>query len=122
MAPRSSSSKYEKSVAAAAAALSPQDSNKKKMKKSPASGAPSSSSQPKKFIKPIWSDEDVIVILDGMIKYAAKNGGEPAAVDKTALHDSVKDSLHFNASLPQLRDKAKKLKKKIPQQCQGKDV
>lgn len=69
----------------------------------------------------IWSDEDVIILLDGMINYAANNGGDAGAViTKTALHDSIKDSLHFDASFPQLREKVKELKI-IRQHCQEKD-
>ncbi|EXC19612.1 hypothetical protein L484_019358 [Morus notabilis] len=62
----------------------------------------------KKLFQRLWSEEDEIVILKGLIDYAAKGGGDPAAT----FHDFIKKSLHVEVTKAQFSDKVRKLKKK----------
>lgn len=60
----------------------------------------------------LWSEDDEIAILKGMIDYAAKTGGDPAVADMNAFYDFIKKSLHIDATKTQLSDKVRRLKKK----------
>ncbi|EXC19609.1 hypothetical protein L484_019355 [Morus notabilis] len=66
----------------------------------------------KKLFQRLWSEEDEIVILKGLIDYAAKRGGDPAATDMNTFHDFIKKSLHVEVTKSQLSNKVRKLKKK----------
>ncbi|KAJ6737206.1 STOREKEEPER PROTEIN-LIKE [Salix viminalis] len=59
----------------------------------------------------IWSDEDEIMILNGMIKFQNEKG-KNSSPDTTDFYVSVKDSLYFNASNNQFVKKIRRLKKK----------
>ncbi|KAK4489219.1 hypothetical protein RD792_005014 [Penstemon davidsonii] len=73
-------------------------------------GAASDSSK-KVHIQRIWSEEDEIVILKGMLDYTAKKKSNPVA-DPDAFLDYIKKNLHIEVSKNQLQDKIRRLKKK----------
>ncbi|KAL3834918.1 hypothetical protein ACJIZ3_009654 [Penstemon smallii] len=73
-------------------------------------GAASDSSK-KVHIQRIWSEEDEIVILKGMLDYTAKKKSNPVA-DPEAFLDYIKKNLHIEVSKNQLQDKIRRLKKK----------
>ncbi|KAK4421304.1 putative transcription factor [Sesamum alatum] len=65
----------------------------------------------KQLFQRLWSEDDEIVILKGMIDYAEKKKSDPVA-DLNAFHDFIKDSLHVDVTRTQLQDKIRRLKKK----------
>ncbi|KAM7500900.1 hypothetical protein LguiA_025314 [Lonicera macranthoides] len=65
----------------------------------------------KQLFQRLWSEDDEIVILNGMIDYRAKKGADPVA-DMNAFHEFIKKSLHIDVSKTQLSDKVRRLKKK----------
>ncbi|KAJ7948204.1 mediator-associated protein 1-like [Quillaja saponaria] len=62
-------------------------------------------------VQRLWSEEDEIVILRGMIEYQSKKGSDPYA-DIGAFHEFIKKNLHVDVSKNQLKDKIRRLKKK----------
>ncbi|EXC19617.1 hypothetical protein L484_019363 [Morus notabilis] len=66
----------------------------------------------KKLFQRLGSEEDEIVILKGLIDYAAKRGGDPAATDMYGFHYFIKKSLHVEVTKAQLSNKVRRLKKK----------
>ncbi|KAF3451630.1 hypothetical protein FNV43_RR07725 [Rhamnella rubrinervis] len=64
-----------------------------------------------KLFQRLWSEDDEIVILKGIVDYTAKKGTDPSA-DMNAFHDFIKKSLHVNVTKSQLVDKIRRLKKK----------
>lgn len=62
-------------------------------------------------INRLWSEDDEIVILQGMIDYQLANDEDPFS-DLEAFFEFVKDSLHVSVSMKQLSDKIRRLKKK----------
>ncbi|XP_021828310.1 GLABROUS1 enhancer-binding protein-like [Prunus avium] len=65
----------------------------------------------KKLFQRIWSDDDEIAILKGMIDYSTKKGADPYS-DMGAFHDFIKKSLKADVNKTQLQDKIRRLKKK----------
>lgn len=65
----------------------------------------------KKLFQRLWSEDDEIAILNGIIDYSAKKGADPA-LDMNAFHDFLKKSLHVDVTKAQLVDKIRRLKKK----------
>ncbi|KAL0300803.1 UNVERIFIED_CONTAM: putative transcription factor [Sesamum radiatum] len=65
----------------------------------------------KQLFQRLWSEDDEIVILTGMIDYAEKKKSDPVA-DLNGFHDFIKDSLHVDVTRTQLQDKIRRLKKK----------
>lgn len=65
----------------------------------------------KSGVNRLWSEEDEIGILQGMIDYQVANGEDPYS-DLEAFYEFVKDSLHVSVSTKQLSDKIRRLKKK----------
>ncbi|KAL7000222.1 hypothetical protein U1Q18_001370 [Sarracenia purpurea var. burkii] len=63
----------------------------------------------KSAIHRLWSEDDEIVILKGMIDYQSKRGTDPNA-DMGAFHEFIKKSLHVEVSKNQLMDKIRRLK------------
>ncbi|XP_052177944.1 STOREKEEPER protein-like [Diospyros lotus] len=61
-------------------------------------------------INRLWSEDDEIAILRGIIEYS-KTGGDIHS-DMAAFHESIKKSLHVDVSKSQLMDKIRRLKKK----------
>ncbi|KAL0321160.1 UNVERIFIED_CONTAM: putative transcription factor [Sesamum radiatum] len=65
----------------------------------------------KQLFQRLWSEDDEIVILKGMIDYAEKKKSDPIA-DLNGFHDFIKDSLHVDVTRTQFQDKIRRLKKK----------
>ncbi|KAJ6991288.1 hypothetical protein NC653_019476 [Populus alba x Populus x berolinensis] len=59
----------------------------------------------------LWSDEDEIVMLNGMVEYQIEKGKNPFA-DNGDFHGFLKKSLHVDATNNQFLDKIRRLKKK----------
>ncbi|KAJ0735509.1 putative transcription factor GeBP family [Helianthus annuus] len=64
-----------------------------------------------KLFQRLWSEDDEIVVLEGMIGYKKEKGEDPIA-DMGAFHEYIKKSLHVDFSRSQLVDKVRRLKKK----------
>lgn len=75
-----------------------------------------SNDDPKKLFQRLWSEDDEIVILQGMIDYRAKKKADPIA-DLNAFHEFIKKSIHIDVSKTQLQDKIRRLKKKYENNC-----
>lgn len=97
------------------------DSSKRAKKKAPELSADdvvlpddtkkSTAGDEKKLFQRLWSEDDEIEILKGMLEYAAKRGTDPTT-DAAAFHEFVKKSLHVDVSKTQVVDKIRRLKKK----------
>ncbi|KAK3188168.1 hypothetical protein Dsin_027729 [Dipteronia sinensis] len=59
----------------------------------------------------LWSEDDEIAVLKGMIEFSTKKGVDPNQ-DMNAFHDFIKKSLHIDVSRTQLVDKIRRLRKK----------
>ncbi|KAK1426442.1 hypothetical protein QVD17_15114 [Tagetes erecta] len=66
----------------------------------------------KQLFQRLWSEDDEIAILKGMIDYRTEKNGENPIVDMGAFHEFIKKSLHVDVSRGQLVDKVRRLKKK----------
>ncbi|XP_065881898.1 GLABROUS1 enhancer-binding protein-like [Euphorbia lathyris] len=89
------------------------DSKRSKMKDSESNGAFEKSEDTKKLLfQRLWSEDDEIVLLKGIIDFIEKKGIDPAK-DMNAYYDFIKKSLHFDVALTQLKDKVWRLKKKF---------
>ncbi|KAK9278489.1 hypothetical protein L1049_028055 [Liquidambar formosana] len=62
-------------------------------------------------IQRLWSEDDEMAILKGMIDYQSETGTDPIA-DKGAFYKFIEKSLRVEVSQTQLIDKIRKLKKK----------
>ncbi|KAL1818830.1 hypothetical protein ACET3Z_013699 [Daucus carota] len=62
-------------------------------------------------VKRVWSDEDAIAIVQGLIDYELEYEEDPRS-DYEAFFEYVKDSLQAKVSLTQLKEKIKTLKRK----------
>ncbi|KAK6149806.1 hypothetical protein DH2020_017331 [Rehmannia glutinosa] len=88
------------------------DAKKSKKKSEPETSEKKSNDDSKKLLfQRIWSEDDEIVILKGMIDYATKKKSDPVA-DLNAFHDFIKKNLHVDVTRTQLQDKIRRLKKK----------
>ncbi|KAI9198562.1 hypothetical protein LWI28_018220 [Acer negundo] len=65
----------------------------------------------KQLFQRLWSEDDEIVVLKGMIEFSTKKGVDPNQ-DMNAFHDFIKKSLHIDVSRTQLVDKIRRLRKK----------
>lgn len=65
----------------------------------------------KKLFQRLWSEDDEIAILQGMLDYRAKKKADPIA-DLNDFHEFIKKSIHIDVSKTQLQDKIRRLKKK----------
>ncbi|MBA0725579.1 hypothetical protein Golax_022155, partial [Gossypium laxum] len=54
----------------------------------------------------LFSEDDEIALLKGMLDYSAKTGADPHT-DMNGFYDFVKKSIHTNVSKVQLMDKSK---------------
>ncbi|PON34738.1 hypothetical protein PanWU01x14_342060, partial [Parasponia andersonii] len=70
----------------------------------------SSGDDSKKLFQRLWSEDDEIVILKGMIDYAAKKGAD-LSTDMSPFLDFIKKSLQLDFTKTQLADKVRRLKK-----------
>ncbi|XP_047342315.1 probable transcription factor At1g11510 [Impatiens glandulifera] len=66
----------------------------------------------KQLFQRLWSEDDEIAIMKGMIEYGEKQGIDPASVDMSSFYDFIRKSLHIDASKSQLTEKIRRLKKK----------
>ncbi|XP_047319659.1 probable transcription factor At1g61730 [Impatiens glandulifera] len=60
----------------------------------------------------IWSYDDEVSILKGMIEHGENEGIDPAIVDKTSFYNVIRHSLKVDASKSQFIDKIRRLKEK----------
>ncbi|CAK9135455.1 unnamed protein product [Ilex paraguariensis] len=65
----------------------------------------------KQLFQRLWSEDDEIVIVKGVIEYMAKKGADPVA-DMIAFHEFIRKSLHVDVTKTQLSDKVRRLRKK----------
>ena len=65
----------------------------------------------KQLFQRLWSEDDEIAVLKGMIEFSTKKGVDPNH-DMNAFHDFIKKSLHIDVSRNQLVDKIRRLRKK----------
>lgn len=89
----------------------PPPTNEKDGKKVKKSAATDDDSK-KQLFQRLWSEDDEIVILKGMIDYKTEKNGENPVADMGAFHEFIKKSLHVDVSRAQLVDKVRRLKKK----------
>ncbi|KAK4489218.1 hypothetical protein RD792_005013 [Penstemon davidsonii] len=85
--------------------------SKKKLVSENESGSPALDSSKRVLFQRLWSEDDEIVILKGMLDYALKKKSNPIA-DPDAFLEFIKKNLHFDGNKTQLLDKVKRLKKK----------
>ncbi|KAJ8568796.1 hypothetical protein K7X08_032427 [Anisodus acutangulus] len=60
----------------------------------------------------LWSDEDQVAILKGMLEFKNEKGTEPNT-DMSAFHEFIKGKLQVEVSKTQLSEKLRRLKKKF---------
>lgn len=72
---------------------------------------PSADDSKKQLFQRLWSEDDEIALLQGMIEYTEKENADPLT-DLDAFHDYIRKSLHFIVSRNQLQNKIKRMKKK----------
>ncbi|KAL2245896.1 probable transcription factor At4g00390 [Sesamum indicum] len=77
----------------------------KKLKKK----AEPETSEKKLLFQRVWSEDDEIVILQGMIDYVTKKKSDPVA-DLNAFHDFIKKNLQADVIRSQLQDKIRRLR------------
>lgn len=84
----------------------------KKAKKKPESPVKNSKDDPKKSLfQRLWSEDDEIALLNGMIEYSSKKKSDPVA-DLNAFLAFIKENLHVDVTRTQLQDKIRRLRKK----------
>ncbi|KAE8680065.1 oxygen-evolving enhancer protein 3 [Hibiscus syriacus] len=66
----------------------------------------------KQLFQRLFSEDDEIALLKGMLDYSAKKEADPCA-DMNAFYDFVKKSIHTDVTKAQLMDKIRRLKKKF---------
>lgn len=79
--------------------------------KAESSGGVTQDEGKKALFQRLWSEEDELVILKGMIDYKAKKGTDPMA-DADDFLEFIKNSLHFDANKAQILNKMQRMKKK----------
>lgn len=89
----------------------PAPANEKDAKKAKSATTTDDDSK-KQLFQRLWSEDDEIVILKGMIDYKTEKNGENPVADMGAFHEFIKKSLHVDVSRAQLVDKVRRLKKK----------
>lgn len=89
------------------------DSKRSKAKDSDSVGALEKTEDTKKqLFQRLWSEEDEVALLKGVIAFIKKKGTDPTK-DLNAFFDFIKISVHFDFSLNQLKDKVSRLKRKF---------
>ncbi|KAF9665934.1 hypothetical protein SADUNF_Sadunf16G0176800 [Salix dunnii] len=73
----------------------------------------------KQLFQRLWTEDDEIALLRGIIDFTEKKGYDPSK-DMNAFYDFIKKSLHFDVSMTQLKDKISRLKKKFENHVKGK--
>ena len=74
-------------------------------------GGAAGGGEEKKLFQRLWSDDNELELLKGMLDYRAIHDSDPAA-DASAFYEFVKKSLHVEVTKAQLVDKMKRLRKK----------
>ncbi|WCJ34900.1 DNA-binding storekeeper protein-related transcriptional regulator [Euphorbia peplus] len=89
------------------------DSKRSKTKDLESNGASEKGEDTKKLLfQRLWSEDDEVALLKGIMDFIEKKGIDPAK-DMNAFYDYIKNSLHFDVALSQLKDKVWRLKKKF---------
>ncbi|KAF2299853.1 hypothetical protein GH714_004831 [Hevea brasiliensis] len=100
----------------------PKDSKRGKNKDLESDGVVEKSEDTKKqLFQRLWSEDDEIAVLKGIIDFTEKKGVDPAK-DMSSFYDFIKKSLHFDVSLSQLKDKVWRLKKKFENHIWGSEA
>ncbi|XP_022717451.1 probable transcription factor At1g61730 [Durio zibethinus] len=73
----------------------------------------------KQLFQRLFSEDDEIAVLKGMLDYSEKNGSDPIA-DMNTFYDFVKKSIHTDVTKAQLMDKIRRLRKKFENNAKGK--
>ncbi|KAG5235365.1 hypothetical protein OIU77_009048 [Salix suchowensis] len=73
----------------------------------------------KQLFQRLWTEEDEISLLQGIIDFIAEKGYDPSK-DTNAFFDFIKQSFHFDVSMNQLKDKISRLRKKFENHVKGK--
>ncbi|KAK7328028.1 hypothetical protein VNO77_22122 [Canavalia gladiata] len=60
----------------------------------------------------LWSEEDQLAILRGMVEFTSNTAQDPLKYSND-FHDFIKKSLHVEVSINQLKEKIRRLKKKF---------
>ncbi|KAK8516086.1 hypothetical protein V6N13_025615 [Hibiscus sabdariffa] len=96
--PRSNDSKKKATVAAAAAAA--EEEEEQDTEKQP--------------FQRVFSEEDEIVLLEGLYEYLKESGGaDEGAINMVGFHAYIKGSIHTEITKAQLSDKIKRLKRRF---------
>lgn len=66
----------------------------------------------KNYFQRVWTEEDEITVLQGIIDYQNETGANPFD-DKNALYELLKQSISFNVTKTQFSEKIRSLKKKF---------
>lgn len=69
----------------------------------------------------VWSLEDQIALLQGMIDYQRKTGADPSS-DRDAFHKFIKKKLQAEISKNQMYDKIRRLRKKYEEKADSDDL
>nr|GMD76834.1 mediator-associated protein 1-like [Ipomoea batatas] len=71
---------------------------------------PSEEDSKKQLFQRLWSEDDEIGLLEGMIEYTEKENADPHT-DLDAFHEFIRNSLHFTVSKHQLQNKMKRMRR-----------
>nr|GMD81381.1 mediator-associated protein 1-like [Ipomoea batatas] len=71
---------------------------------------PSEEDPKKPLFQRLWSEDDEIGLLEGMIEYTEKENADPHT-DLDAFHEFIRNSLHFTVSKHQLQNKMKRMRR-----------
>ncbi|XP_054814150.1 STOREKEEPER protein-like [Prosopis cineraria] len=87
------------------------DIERKESKKSKSSDGQDEDLKRGPGVQRLWSEDDEVAVLKGMIEYQSEKGADPWA-DMEAFHGFIKENLRVDVSKDQLRSKIKRLKQK----------
>ncbi|XP_049414924.1 STOREKEEPER protein [Solanum stenotomum] len=93
------------------AAKRPQEAQKEKGRKKPKI-AEEEEKKSAATPRSLWSDDDQLALLKGIIEYKTVKGMEPSA-DMSAFHEFIRGKLQAEVSKSQISDKVRRLKKKF---------
>ncbi|XP_004243436.1 STOREKEEPER protein [Solanum lycopersicum] len=115
--PSASAFTVKPNVAAKAAASSkatpkrPQEAQKEKGRKKP-KVAEEEEKKSAATPRSLWSDDDQLALLKGILEYKTVKGMEPSA-DMSAFHEFIRGKLQAEVSKSQISDKVRRLRKKF---------
>ncbi|KAG5596924.1 hypothetical protein H5410_038156 [Solanum commersonii] len=93
------------------AAKRPQEAQKEKGRKKPKI-AEEEEKKSAATPRSLWSDDDQLALLKGILEYKTVKGMEPSA-DMSAFHEFIRGKLQAEVSKSQISDKVRRLKKKF---------